>query len=420
MGAGTAFQYLEEAAVKTLISHWTLALSLFAALGLNACGGGGDTLVGASETSAQTAFPDETANEKSAGPPPDSTSTTEQAPQAGNFLAEAGTGTIKWNPGHYVTFASDTTDDEIDARLEEIRSLPFKGIVVRAFWKQLEPRKDVYNFRRIDRHLSLAAAEGKRFFLLLSTRNFRSGVVAPDYLRAPLFDGGVYQFRSFKDTVGENITLWDDNVRNRLALLIKALARRYDGHPYFEGIILSETSFGQPISDVSDEKRAAYYSNLLRIDTATRAAFSRTVVIQFINFPHQRTGALVNNMLRQGIGFGAPDVFLADEDHEKYVYPYNDMVQGRIPIGMQIESDSYIHRCVGCAFDPAPVKDLYIFARDRLHSNYVFWEYVQKPWYDAWTKVKALVRSPEFPGDPAGGLVTACPRRYAACVSDGR
>lgn len=333
---------------------------------------------------------------------------------------EAGTGTIKWNPGHYVTFSSDTTDDEIDARLEEIRDLPFKGIVVRAFWKQLEPRKDVYNFRRIDRHLNLAASEGKRFFLLLSTRNFRSGVVAPDYLRAPLFDGGVYQFSSIKGTRGENITLWDANVRNRLALLIKALARRYDGHPYFEGIILSETAFGQPVSEISEEKRTAYYSNLLRIDTATRAAFTRTVVIQFINFPHQRTGALVENMLNKGIGFGSPDVFLEDEDHEKYVYPYNDRVQRRIPIGMQIESDSYIHRCVDCPFEPAPVKDLYLFARDRLHSNYVFWEYVQEPWYDAWTKVKALFRSPDFPAaDPAGGLATACPRRYAACVSNG-
>lgn len=405
--------------MKTLISHWILVLGLLATLGLNACGGGDDTTADARANLPVGTSSSKTTNGKPAQVPTYSTGTSEQPLQTGTLQPEAAAGTIKWNPGHYVTFSSDTTDDEIDARLDEIRNLPFKGIVVRAFWRQLEPRKDAYNFRRIDRHLNLAAAEGKRFFLLLTTRNFRTGVVAPDYLRAPLFDGGVYQYKSSKDTLGENITLWDDNVRNRLALLIKALARRYDGNPYFEGIILNETAFGQPVSEVSDENRAAYYSNLLQIDGVARAAFTRTVVIQFINFPPQRTGALVDNMLSKGIGFGGPDVFLADEDHEKYVYPYNDLVQRRIPIGMQVESDSYIHRCAGCAFDPPPVKDLYTFARDRLHSNYIFWQYVQEPWYDAWTKVKALFRSEDFPSDPAGGLATACPRRYAACVSNG-
>jgi hypothetical protein len=329
------------------------------------------------------------------------------------------TSAMKWNPGHYIKFDAEATDEDIKARLSEVQDLPFiKGIVVRNFWKQLETSKDVYDFSRIDRHLKLAAAQGKRYFLILTTRNFRAGPVVPDYLQAPLFDGGVYQFQSFKDTVGENIALWNDHVRNRLALLIKALAKRYDGNPNFEGIIFNETAFGQPIIPVSDENKAAYYSNLARIDTTARQAFPHTVVIQFINFPPQRTGALVTNMLNQGIGFGVPDVFLADEDHNNHVYPYNDQVQDRIPIGMQVESDSFLRECVTCAFNPPLVNDLYVFARDRLHSNYIFWEYFQRPYYDAWEKLKAVLRSPDFPKDSSGGLATKCPKRYASCITD--
>lgn len=400
--------------MKTIIARLLLALVTISVLGINGCGGGGTETADTLSTAQATVAAEGLSNES-----PQFSEDNSVQEEETTTLPEAGTGNIKWNPGHYVTFSSETTDDEIDARLDEIRHLAFKGIMVRAFWKQLEPRRDVYDFRRIDRHLKLAASEGKRFFLLLTTRNHRSGVVAPDYLRAPLFDGGVYQYRTFKDTLGENITLWDDNVRNRLTLLVKALARRYNGHPFFEGIIFNETAFGQPVSFISDEKRAAYYANLMRIDTSARQAFTRTVVIQFINFPPKRTGPLVQNMLNRGIGFGSPDVFLADEDHEKYVYPYNDQVRGKIPIGMQIESDSFIFRCVGCPFDPVPVKDLYLFARDRLHSNYIFWQYVKEPYYNAWDKVLALFRSPGFPTDAAGGLATGCPRRYARCITGG-
>jgi hypothetical protein len=131
-----------------------------------------------------------------------------------------------------VVFAANADDAEIRTGLGEIRNLPFaRGIVLRAFWKQLEPQKDIYDFRRVDRALNLAAAQKKRFFLLLSTKNFRAGVVASDYLRAPLFDGGVFEIATFKGTTGENITLWEFNTHNRLILLIKALAAHYDANP---------------------------------------------------------------------------------------------------------------------------------------------------------------------------------------------
>jgi hypothetical protein len=57
---------------------------------------------------------------------------------------QAGTGRVKWNPGHYVVFAAHADDTEIRTGLSEIRHLAFaRGIVLRAFWKQLEPQKDI-------------------------------------------------------------------------------------------------------------------------------------------------------------------------------------------------------------------------------------------------------------------------------------
>jgi hypothetical protein len=66
------------------------------------------------------------------------------------------------------------------------------------------------------------------------------------------------------------------------------------------------------------------------------------------------------------------------------------------------------------------VQELYEFARGRLHSNYIFWEYVQEDWYRAWDKVLAMFRSSTIPATPTGGLAAACPRQYARCVTGAR
>jgi hypothetical protein len=153
------------------------------------------------------------------------------------------------------------------------------------------------------------------------------------------------------------------------------------------------------------------------VDSAARSAFQHTVVIQFVNFPYPYTVPIVNNLLRRGAGFGSPDVFLADDDHEKYVYPFNDQVRGRIPLGMQVESDSYYSTFVGGPFDPPPVHDLYVFARDRLHSNYIFWQRDLREPYVAWHKVLRMFRSASFPDGLSGGLARQCPTSYARCVT---
>lgn len=330
---------------------------------------------------------------------------------------EAATGAIKWNPGHYMVFPSEVEDSEVHVGLHEIQDLPFvKGVVLRAFWRQLEPQKDVYDFTRIDRYLEQAAAHKKRFGLLLTTKHFITGVAVPDYLRTPWFDGGVFLVSKFKGTIGENITLWDPNTYYRLVRLIKALAARYDGNPWFEVLIINETAFGHPMIPMPEEQRAGFYDNLIRVNTAARQAFKRTVVIQYVNFPYPYTLSVAQNLLNEGIGIGGPDVFLDDKNHYRRVYPLIEQARGRVPVGMQVESDCYYARYLGGPWDPPPARELYDLARDRLHSNYIFWHRVLKTAYRPWEKVLTMFGSPDFPATAAGGLETACPASYVRCV----
>jgi hypothetical protein len=329
----------------------------------------------------------------------------------------AGTGTVKWNPGHYVAFDTEAEDSEVHAGLDEIQNLPFvKGIVLRAFWRQLEPQKDVYDFSRIDRYLELAAAHKKRFGLLLTTKNFRAGVAAPDYLRTPWFEGGIFEVTSFKGVIGDNITLWNINTYYRLVRLVKALAARYDGNPWFEVLIINETAFSYPVIPVTEAQRIGFYDNLIRLDNVARQVFARTVVIQYVNFPPRHARRVAQNLLDKGIGIGGPDVFLDDEDHEKLVYPLIEPASGRVPVGMQVESDCYYARTLGGPWNPPPARELYDFARNRLHSNYIIWHRVLETVYRPWEKVLSMFRSPDFPANASGGLETACPASYARCV----
>ena len=342
----------------------------------------------------------------------------EQARESGPLLSspmEAG-GVTKWNPGHYIEYGSNAGDFVIDAGLKETAGMPFvKGIMVRANWRQLEKSKGVYDFSRIDRYLNKAKAKGKRLFLTLGTKTFDGDKAVPDYLRTAQYSGGAFRIGTIEGTYGENAALQDDDVRDRLIALIQALGRRYNKDNSFEGITFNETAFGMMVKPLSDAQKKQFFSNLAKVDTATRAAFPNSVVLQFINYPANLVPALFQNMKDKGVGMGGPDVFINDPSLERSAYVFNDKAKGVIPIGMKVESNSYDAVRHGGPYVQVDVRKIYSFARDRLHSNYIFW-YRYTSRHNPWQDVLRMFKGEAFPRGGAGGLNTACPSKFASCA----
>lgn len=342
---------------------------------------------------------------------------TEQARESGPISSSLMAGTVtKWNPGHYIQFGSNANDFVIDAALKETAGMPFvKGIMIRASWWQLEKGKGNYDFSRIDRYLAKAKAKNKRLFVMIGTKTFDGDKAVPDYLRTPQYSGGAFRIGTIKGTYGENMALHDDDVRNRLIALMQALGKRYNKDNNFEGVAFNETAWGKMVKPLSSTQQKQFFSNFAKVDTATRAAFPNSVVIQFMNYPANFMPALFENMKDKGVGMGGPDVFINDPALERGAYTFNPKAKGVIPIGMKVESDCYNAVRHGGPYTKVDVRKIYSFARDRLHSNYIFWNrYTAK--HNPWQDVLKMFKGEAFPNGGAGGLNAACPSKFASCA----
>ncbi|WP_156901894.1 hypothetical protein [Azohydromonas australica] len=343
----------------------------------------------------------------------------QQASESGGSLQSSAlmAGSVtKWNPGHYIQFGSSANDFVIDAALNETAGMPFvKGIMIRASWWQLEKGKGQYDFSRIDRYLNKAKAKNKRLFLMVGTKTFDGDKAIPDYLRTSQYSGGAFRIGTIKGTYGENMALYDDDVRDRLIALMQALANRYNKDNNFEGVAFNETAWGKMVKPLSDSQKNQFFSNLAKVDTATRSAFSNSVVIQFMNYPSNLVPALFENMKDKGVGMGGPDVFINDPDLERSAYVFNPKARGVVPIGMKVESDCYNAVKHGGPYTKVDVRKIYSFARDRLYSNYIFWNrYTDK--HNPWADVLKMFKGEAFPTGSAGGLNAACPSKFASCA----
>jgi hypothetical protein len=331
--------------------------------------------------------------------------------------------TVKWNPGHYVD-PGISSARMIDLTLNEIAPFPFvRGVVVRYNWRELETAKGVYDFSQIQAALDKAAAKGKRIFLVISTKSFRSSSPMPDYLHTAEYDGGAFTIQIYPRPstgkpagLGSNVALWNNGVRDRLIALVTALAERFNKHDSFEGIAFTETALGTALKPLSTAKVDGWYANLKVLQTASTKAFSNTVVMQFLNWPPKYTPAVLDNMMSNGVGISGPDIFVNDAKMEQWVWPMYEKARGTIPVGPSVQNENFFTTYLKGPYNPPSVKSIYDFGRGRLHANYMIWTRITKD-YDPWSQVLKMFKSSSFPKDLAGGLSTTCPTTFGACVS---
>lgn len=332
---------------------------------------------------------------------------------------------VKWHPGHYYTLMGDKNNPKYMAQVyRELKKTPLlRGLQIRYEWAELESAENMYDFTSIEQRLAELAAQKKRLIILLQIKTFNSSTAAiPDYLKR---EDSTFPFSNLgkKDIRGYNLKLWNPVVHDRLVALISELGKRFNSHPYFEGIGLPETAIGQPLVEVPKDQLDNYYNSLLSINQQLRKYFPNTMTYQFTNYPRPMLKSFINKLKEMGTGLGGPDTFIEDpglltresKNSAKGVYHYYPELSGIVPLTPSVMQTNYAttrHDKAGKAPSRAPtVAELFSFARDRLKANYIFW--TRAPGY--FPNVLAMLNGLQT-GDPAGGLNSTCPRAYSACI----
>ena len=346
---------------------------------------------------------------------------------ASNDRPSASTSEVKWHPGHYYTLMGQGKNNPkyMTQVYRELKKTPaLRGLQIRYHWAELELEENMYDFTSIEQLLAELTAQKKRLIILLQTKSFDpSTAFVPDYLKR---EDGIFPFSSFgkKDIKGYNLKLWNPRVHDRLAALISALGKRFNSHPYFEGIGLTETAMGQPMVEITDNQMDNYYNNLLSINQQLRKHFPNTMTYQFTNYPRPMLKSFVSKLREMGTGLGGPDIFLeepglhANEKRSakgvsaKGVYHHYSELSGVVPLTPSVMQSNYVNTRHDNRGRAPTVAELLAFARDKLKANYIFW--TRAPGY--FPKVLEVLNG-LGQTDETGGLDATCPKAYSACIN---
>lgn len=281
---------------------------------------------------------------------------------------------------------------EVTDHLDVVRRPDIDGVQVVYSWRQLERKKGHYDFSKIERDLAAAEAEGKLFFLQLQDRFFLpTAKNVPDYLMTdPIYEGGIIQQR---DNAGEGepegsgwvSRQWLAPVRQRHQMLVTALAEEFDGRLY--GLNLPESAI-----ELGETPQSAtfscdgYFEGQMENLVHARAAFSQTLVVQYVNFwpcewnnDQGYMSGIFEFAATNGVGLGGPDIIPHRKGQMKNSYPFFNSYKNRLPViamGVQQPTLTYKNPKTGTAFTE---EDFRKFAKDYLGVDIIFWT-VKAPW----------------------------------------
>lgn len=311
---------------------------------------------------------------------------------------------VKWHPGHYIQpLGDDVTVNGYNMKTKIYPTLEahpeIVGLQLKLDWIDLEPSKDVINYKLIQDHLDKLKNSGsgkKRLVIYLQAKTTTlSAPFIPSYLKTePVYQGGIYPWgntvggTNAKDHKGNGLKLWIPEMRDRLALLMQRLGQRFNNHSHFEGIGLPETATGNELIPISDAQKNQVHLNFLHVQKIMKAAFPNTMTFQFTNYPRDILPSFImgntNSLKSMGVGLGGPDTWLNDpgmiQVGTKYtdpgVYRYYPLLSGIIPLTPSVQDGNYKCSRSDCnkskgSFVPT-VRQLLDYARVNLKANYIF------------------------------------------------
>jgi hypothetical protein len=269
------------------------------------------------------------------------------------------------------------------------------GAQIRYTWRDLEPRRDRYDFTKIAEDLAALARHHKRLWIQLQDVSFAADVrVVPDYLLDdPAFGGGVAN--EYEDApprtrfAGQMARRWDPAVRARFTKLLDTLGNAFDGK--IEGLNFAETAFS--LSDDAAFRPSGFthdvYAQAIRaMMTSGRAAFRRSRVIVYGNFmPGEWLPGNDRGYLRGiyayadsiGVGVGGPDLLpfrRGQRNHSLRLIA----ARGASTVAALAVQDGNLAERNSATGARVSVEDLVRYATDTLRLDYVFWG-TEEPYY---------------------------------------
>lgn len=299
--------------------------------------------------------------------------------------------------------------DELEEALPILDRPDIQGAQILYIWKNLEPRKGVYDFSMIEHDLAIAHAHHKQFWLQIEDRFFQANARwLPEYLLTePEYNGG--WARQYDDRGGTSVPAgwvarqWDPKVRERYQALIAALAKQFDGRILGFNVEESAADVGKdaPPPGYSCE---AYFEGTKENILFARGAFKRTHVVQYVNFwpcGWNNANAYMSRFFEfaaaNGIGVGGPDIVPNWRPQMRNSYPFIHDYRDKLPIvamAVQEPTLEYVNPVTKRPF----TKDEFInFAIDYLGVDVIFWAR-SAPWLTPAWRIPRRNPAPARPG----------------------
>jgi hypothetical protein len=310
----------------------------------------------------------------------------------------------KYHPGHYLAIS----EAEAVSSIKALDEPAVRGVNKGYYWADLEPQKGAYNFSGIKADLDFLRQHHKQLVVFIKDKTFNPG-------RSPL--PGYLSNDALPNLHGFTAKRWDPLVVERLVALVQALAKEFNPDPNFEGIALQESALMitpavQREQGYTPEK---YRDALIKILTESNRALDRSQVFWYMNHLEGRDdylGDIAEAVIPYRVVMGGPDI-LPYRKRLQTTYRLYDRFNGKLKLFCSAQDDSYRHdrtdsRNMGTAAatgnlpPPAsgyvPMTEIFQFARDQLHVNYIFWTYKTHPGSPgAFTFDDALIVMKKFP-----------------------
>ena len=296
----------------------------------------------------------------------------------------------KFHPGHYISIGPAELGRGLDKTLSKTLADPIKGVQLRYRWTELEPEEGRYDFSAIATDLKTVARWDRQLVAVIEDKSFNyKPPPTPAYLQAN---------HTVRSRQGYTAVRWDPYVNERLQKLVAAIGQQFDCDPNFEGIAFQESA-----PNLDDDVLAAngytpekYRDTLIALLRAASQSVPRSRVFWYMNFlpgGQQYIGDIATALAGTGVVMGGPDILPDNAPLRNNVYPFYESYHGRLPLFCSMRHPSYRHLKNGTS-GYWTMDDLFLFARDKLHVDYLFWELVSKPnppGAHSWADARAVI-----------------------------